>query len=268
MAESAAVVESWRIELNLNDLKRRVVLAFFAHPDDAEILCVGTLIRLADAGWEIHVATATAGDCGSATLPANEIARIRRGEAAAAGESVGATYHCLEECDVNVVFNIATNRKAIDLFRSVAPSLVFTHPRHDYMLDHEQVHLLARSATFSFPIPNASQLPLQSGSSVPWLYYCDPIEGKDPYTGEVVRPTALIDISSVMPRKTRMLACHASQREWLRSHHGMDEYIEAMKQHSEIRGREIGVPYAEAFVQHRGHAYPQSNLLLELLGGN
>ena len=42
-------------------------LTFLAHPDDAEILCAGTLIRLADAGWEIHVATATPGDCGTMT---------------------------------------------------------------------------------------------------------------------------------------------------------------------------------------------------------
>ena len=54
------------------------LLAFAAHPDDAEILCAGTLIRLADAGWKVHIATATAGDCGSMTLPANEIAEIRR----------------------------------------------------------------------------------------------------------------------------------------------------------------------------------------------
>ena len=55
---------------------------------------------------------------------------------------IGATFHCLEERDVNVNFNKATNHKAIDLFREIAPSLVFTHPHHKYMLDHEQVHLL------------------------------------------------------------------------------------------------------------------------------
>jgi LmbE family N-acetylglucosaminyl deacetylase len=36
---------------------RRVAATLLAHPDDAEILCAGTLIRLADAGWEIHIAT-------------------------------------------------------------------------------------------------------------------------------------------------------------------------------------------------------------------
>lgn len=251
----------------INQGIRKVALSLLAHPDDAEILCAGTLIRLVEAGWEVHIVTATAGDCGSTTLPKAEIAAIRRGEGTAAAESIGATYHCLEECDVNVIFNKAANRKAIDLFRQVAPSLVFTHPRHDYMLDHEQVHQLARSASFGYPVPNASSLPLVKGSAIPWLYYCDPIEGTDPYTGECVQPTKRVDISKTIDAKTEMLACHASQREWLRSHHGMDEYIEAMKRHSAMRGAELGTEYAEAFTQHRGHPFPQTDILQELLGG-
>jgi LmbE family N-acetylglucosaminyl deacetylase len=251
---------------NLPD--RRIALAFLAHPDDAEFFCAGTLIRLADAGWEVHVATATPGDCGSTTLSADEIAEVRRGEAAAAVRKFGATYHCLEERDVSVVFDKTSNRKAIDLFRRIAPLLVFSHPRHDYMLDHEQVHLLARSAAFSYPIPNASSLPLAEGSAIPWLYYCDPAEGKDPYSGESVRPTVRVDISREIDRKIEVLACHESQRAWLRAHHGMDEYIEAMKRLCVRRGHELGTTYAEAFIQHAGHAFPQTDILHELFGEN
>ena len=37
-----------------------------AHPDDAEFLCAGTLIRLKqEHGWEVHIASMTPGDCGS-----------------------------------------------------------------------------------------------------------------------------------------------------------------------------------------------------------
>jgi LmbE family N-acetylglucosaminyl deacetylase len=244
--------------------QRRVALSLLAHPDDAEMFCAGTLIRLADAGWEVHIATVAAGDCGSMTLPRGEIAAIRKREGVAAAARIGATYHCLDEPDVQVVFDKATNRKAIDLLRRIAPTLLFTHPRHDYMLDHEQVHLLARSAAFSYPIPNASELPLVPGSAIPWLYYCDPVEAREPYTGDLMTPTTFVDISKQLDRKIEMLACHASQRDWLRAHHGMDEYIDAMKRHSALRGSQSGVTYAEAFVQHRGHPYPQSDLLAEL----
>ena len=131
-------------------------MTLLAHPDDAEFQCAGTLIRLADAGWEIHIATVANGDCGSTTLSCEEIAAARRREGGAAASKIGAAYHCLNEPDIQVVFDKATNRKVIDLFRQVAPTLLFTHPRHDYMLDHEQVHLLARAAAFSYSIPNAS----------------------------------------------------------------------------------------------------------------
>jgi hypothetical protein len=58
-----------------------------------------------------------------------------------------------------------------------------------------------------------------------------------------------------------MLACHISQREWLKQHHGMDEYLIAMKRQSQETGKKVHKPYAEGFRQHLGHAYPQDNLL-------
>jgi LmbE family N-acetylglucosaminyl deacetylase len=241
--------------------QRRVAMTLLAHPDDAEILCAGTLVRLADAGWQIHIATVAAGDCGSATLGRTEIAAIRRQEGIAAAAKIGAIYHCLEEPDVHVAFGKSTISKVIDLLRRIAPTLLFTHPRHDYMLDHEQTHLLARAAAFSYPIPNASQLPLIDGSAIPWVYYCDSVEGRDPYSGELVTPTTYVDVTAQLDRKIEMLACHASQRDWLRAHHGMDEYIEAMKRYGAERGQQIGVAFAEAFVQHRGHPFPTSDLL-------
>ena len=142
---------------------------------------------------------------------------------------------------------------------------MFTHAAKDYMIDHEQTSLLARSASFLFGAPNISTHPRHPDSHVPWLYYCDPVDGIDPL-GNPVSPTTFIDVTKQMDTKTKMLACHASQREWLRAHHGMDEYIESMKRHAEMRGKAAGVKFAEAFVQHRGHAYPPNDLLKELFG--
>lgn len=246
--------------------ERKVALAFLAHPDDAEFQCGGTLALLSQAGWEVHIATASPGDKGTTIHTPEEIAAIRRAEGAAAAQLIGAQYHCLEERDLNVVFDRTSIPKAIDLMRSLAPSLVITHPRLDYMLDHEQTHLLARAAAFAYPIPNASILPVAPGSSVPWMYYCDPPEMIDPYSGARVKPTTYVDVSQVMPTKTAMLAAHASQREWLRAHHGMDEYIDSMHRHAAARGAEIGVRYAEGFVQHLGHPHPRTNLLAAVIG--
>jgi len=257
-----------RFQITINAVQHptnKTVLSFLAHPDDAEFLCAGTLVRLKEAGWAIHIASATPGDCGTMTDDSWKISATRTGEAARAASLMGATYHCLGEQDVRVVYDKPTVQKAVDLFRRVAPALVFTHAPKDYMMDHEMVSLLARAASFGYGAPNVSVHPRKSESMVPWLYYCDPVEGIDPF-GNEIQPTTVIDISEQMKTKTAMLACHASQREWLRAHHGMDEYIDAMKRHSARRGSQIGAAAAEAFVQHRGHSYPRNDILAELFG--
>ena len=242
-----------------------IVLSFLAHPDDAEILCGGTLIRLAEAGWHVHIATVTPGDCGTTSVSRWEISAIRTAEPQRAAEMIGAEYHCLDERDGLVVYDKPTVQKTIDLFRRLSPRLVVTHAPKDYMMDHEMVSLLARAASFVYASPNVSPHPLGSGSGVPHLYYCDPVGGIDPL-GHEVKPTTLIDITRQIDKKLAMLACHASQREWLRAHHGMDEYVEATRRHALERGQRLGTGYAEAFIQHRGHAYPQDDLLTGLFG--
>jgi LmbE family N-acetylglucosaminyl deacetylase len=244
-----------------------IVLSILAHPDDAEILCAGVLARLVrEQGWQAHIATMTPGDCGSAEHPADEISRIRRAEGAAAARHIGAVYHCLEERDLVVFYNECALEKVTRLLRQVRPRIVFTHSPADYMLDHEMTSSLARAAAFAAPIPNflADRGLGPVLDHIPHLYYCDPIEGKDPL-GRAVTPEFCIDISSVIDVKEAMLASHASQRDWLLKHHGIDQYLKAMRDWSAQRGQRCGVRYAEGFRQHRGHSYPQDNLLAATL---
>jgi LmbE family N-acetylglucosaminyl deacetylase len=246
----------------------RTAIAVLAHPDDAEFLCAGTLVRLRkEHGWSIHLATMTAGDCGSAEHEPDEIARIRRSEGKAAAEAIGGTYHCLEERDLRVVFNEIVLEKVVRLLNAVRAQVVFTHSPDDYHLDHEETCKIVRAATFAAPIPNFLHRrhvhpPLDH---IPHLYYCDPLEGKDAF-GNPIEPLFRIDISSAIEEKARMLACHESQRAWLRKHHGVDNLVESMKEWGATQGKRAGVQYAEGFRQHLGHSYPKANILMELLG--
>jgi LmbE family N-acetylglucosaminyl deacetylase len=247
---------------------RDAVVSMLAHPDDAEFLCAGTLIRLArERGWQVHIATMTPGDCGSAELGPEEIAAIRRAEAAQAAALLGATYNCMEERDLRVVHCDRTVELVTRLLRLVQPRIVLTHSPADYMLDHEMTSMIVRAAVFAAPIPNYL---LGSGeppplARMPHLYYCDPIEGKDAL-GRPVEPAFCIDVSAVLETKEAMLSAHASQRDWLLKHHGMDHYLQSMRDWGAVRGRPAGVAHAEGFRQHLGHSYPQDNLLAELLG--
>jgi LmbE family N-acetylglucosaminyl deacetylase len=245
-----------------------VVLSILAHPDDAEFLCAGALIRLVrQHGWRAHIATMTPGDCGSVEHGPEEISLIRREEGRRAAGVIGAAYHCLEERDLSIFYNDRTLEKVTRLLRKVGPRLVLTHSPADYMVDHEMTSTIVRAATFAAPIPN-----FQHGSGlppvlehIPHLYYCDPIEGKDALGREVV-PGFCIDISSAIETKAAMLASHASQRAWLLKQHGIDQYLDAMRHWGANRGQGCGVGFAEGFRQHLGHSYPQDNLLGQLLG--
>jgi len=247
-----------------------VALALVAHPDDVEFLCAGTLVRLArEHGWQVHLATMTAGDCGSAEHGPQEISVIRRAEAKASADRLGAPYHCVGALDLRVYLNDDLVDRVVRLLAEVRPSVVFTHSPDDYHMDHELTSRVVRAATFAAPIPNflhGRWGGLRPLDHVPHLYYCDPVEGKDLF-GRPIRPAFWVEVTQQMEEKERMLACHASQRDWLIKHHGMDDYLRAMRDWSAKQGRAAGVPFAEGFRQHLGHSYPQDNLIGRLLGG-
>jgi LmbE family N-acetylglucosaminyl deacetylase len=248
----------------MNEPANKCCVALMAHPDDAEILCAGTLARLAELGWKIHIASMTAGDCGTTELPAAEISSVRKNEAQKSAALIGGQYHCLEELDGFVCYDQPTLRKVVDLFRTLTPALVLTHAQQDYMMDHEQTCLLARGASFLFAAPNASKLPLSPNARVPHLYFADPIEGLD-HAGQITKPTTVIRVDATMGRKLEMLACHESQMKWLRAHNQSGDPFAMVRKLAEIRGGLIGARHGEGFVQFRAHGHPADDLLATLL---
>jgi N-acetylglucosamine malate deacetylase 1 len=252
----------------------RSVLAIGAHPDDVEISCSGTLKLLQNAGLEIHVATMSAGDCGSSELSRQAIAEKRRREAENACELLQAEYHYVGFQDFAIFNDDNHNRHVTALLRRAKPDIVFTHPPSDYIADHEITSILVRNACFYAGVKNYETSGIgsfQALSRIPYLFYFDAIEGLDIF-GRRQEPEFYVDIAAHIEFKTEMLSCHESQREWLLVHHGVDDYLSSMRLWATIRGREASrasgrqVSYGEAFRQHRGHAYPASNVLKELLG--
>ena len=248
-----------------NPANDKTILGLFAHPDDAEFMCAGTLALLHRRGWKIHIATMTPGDCGTVEYSREEISRIRKGEAAKSAGLLDGSYHCLECDDAFIMYDRQTLLKAIELVRKVRPAVVFTLSPSVYMVDHETAGRIARTACFACGVVNIETAGAEPFEPIPYLYYTDPIEGKDNFGAEVKAGT-IVDITGVMDIKEKMLCCHESQRNWLLKHHGIDNYVIAMKELSQKRGREIGSYFAEGFRQHLGHAYPQDNILKAELG--
>jgi LmbE family N-acetylglucosaminyl deacetylase len=243
------------------------ILAITAHPDDAEFQCAGTLILLRKLGHKIAIMTVNNGSCGSVDKKPGEIKAIRAGEARRAAKLIGADYFCAGINDLESVFDNKTRRMLCEIVRVFAPNIILAPYPGDYMSDHEIASRLARDATFTATLPNyptgaRHAAPILKG--IPHLYYLLPTEGRDHFGAEVV-PDFVVNISGVISLKTEMLACHASQREWLRAEHGMDEYVEFMKRDAARVGAMCGFKYGEGFIQHRGHAYPRDNIIAKAL---
>lgn len=249
-----------------DELDRRV-LSVMAHPDDSEILVGGTLLLLHAAGWKVGIVTMTAGDCGSMTHTKEEITRIRRREAEEAADLLDAWYRCAGLQDLEIFANASNQRRVVELMRRFRPDLVLTHSPADYLVDHEETARLTRSAAFAAGAPlyrTGEVPPAESLDATPALYYADPVEGVDAM-GRRVSPQFYVDVGERIDEKAELLARHASQREWLRAYHGMDRYIEQMKEYARSYGEECGAEYAEGFRQHRGHGYPREPRLQDAL---
>jgi LmbE family N-acetylglucosaminyl deacetylase len=210
----------------------------------------------------------TPGDCGSAEYDADAIADIRRAEAKAAADLLGADCLCLEFRDLAIFNDDESRRRVTEWLRRTRPDLILTAPPIDYHCDHEMTSLLVRDACFAAPIQNYATRqwdPAPPLDRIPHLYFVDMLGGGD--RDGISQPVGFhVDVTPVYDLKRAMLACHASQRNWLMRQHGIDEYLDAQAVWSAKRGAEIGSAHAEAFRQYLGHPYPGDNRLLTLLG--
>jgi LmbE family N-acetylglucosaminyl deacetylase len=177
---------------------------------------------------------------------------------------IGARYICVELRDMAVFNDDASRRKVTEVVRQVQPELVITASPVDYHPDHEAACTLVRDACFAAGCPNYATGTAPAIDWIPHLYFMDPVEGVD-RDRRVITPDFLVDVGKTFATKRNMLACHESQREWLRRHHHMDNYLETMELWTRERGKLLGVEFAEGFRRYHCHPYPQTPLLEELL---
>src|SRR3954449_11264899 len=108
----------------LLDAVPRRVLAIYAHPDDPEVSCGGTLARWSAAGAEVHVVICTRGDKGSSdpAVDPDALAARRAGEVAAAGEVLHLAGHVvLDHDDGTLEDSLAFREELVRLVREVRP---------------------------------------------------------------------------------------------------------------------------------------------------
>jgi LmbE family N-acetylglucosaminyl deacetylase len=217
-------------------------LAVYAHPDDPEVSCGGTLARWSDAGAEVHVVVVGRGDKGSSDpeVDPDDLAERRAAEVAAAGKVLGlAGHHLLGVPDGEIDNTPELRGRLVALVRAVRPDVVvcpdptavFFGRRYFNHRDHREVGW----ATLDAVAPAAG-----SPRYFPDAGPAHQVEAV--YLSGTLEADAWVDIGAVVDRKAEALACHESQLgeagEWLR---------QVVRQRAEEAGRQAGVDYAEGF---------------------
>ena len=126
------------------------VLAIAAHPDDVELTCGGTLIKMARAGYRTAILDLTAGETGTRGNP-----QLRAQEAAAAAQTLGVAERANAGLpDAHLHNSDATRRTAVEWIRHFHPATVilpFPVGRHP---DHIAASEVARDACYLAGLTN------------------------------------------------------------------------------------------------------------------
>ena len=239
-------------------------IAIAAHPDDIEFLMSGTLMLLRSHGYQIHYWNLANGCCGSSKYDAQTIAQIRREEAYSAAKAIGATFHESICNDLEIFYDRKLLGKVASVIRDIAPQIVLTHSPVDYMEDHTNACRLAVTAAFTRGMPNfPTDPPRDAITNSITVYHAQPYSHHDPL-GKLVEPELVVDTSELIDLKKKMLAKHASQKQWLDESQGVDSYLDAMAALDAEVGRMSSIfKYAEGWRRHLhlGFCGPQDDPL-------
>ena len=219
------------------------VLAVVAHPDDAELLCAGTLARAKADGATVGTCVLCQCDKGQPSRPIQNLAAVRRKEMAAAAKLLGAELFLGEFPDGALVDGEPQRLKVVEQFRRFRPTLVLAHAPEDYHPDHRAASTLAEAASWSCA-SRGVKTKSAFMDAPPALWWMDTIAMSS------FSPEFFVDISAHYSLKEQMLACHKSQL--ARGSDGdFSPLSELVRIQYRARGQQSNVFAAEAFRSHQ-----------------
>ena len=175
------------------------VLAIFAHRDDAELTCGGTLIKLASQGRRTGVLDLTQGEMGSrgsAALRAEEAERAAAIMGLCVRENLGLP-------DAGIMNTPETRRLLTRALRRLRPAIVIAPAQQGRHPDHRVTSELVRDACFVSGLAKVE--PDLEKHRPRKVLHCIT------YREDHIRPTFVVDISAEFERKLDAIRCYGSQ---------------------------------------------------------
>jgi LmbE family N-acetylglucosaminyl deacetylase len=158
----------------LNFLNERL-LAVVAHPDDAELLCAGTLARAKQDGAAIAIGVLCQGNKGQPDPPIENLGAVRSQEMHAAAKLLGAELFEGGVDDSELFDSAGSRRTVIEWIRTFRPTLVLGHAASDYHPDHRAASAIAEAACW-FCASAGHRTGSPPLASPPVLWWMDTVE--------------------------------------------------------------------------------------------
>jgi bacillithiol biosynthesis deacetylase BshB1 len=221
------------------------LLAIAAHPDDVELTCGGTLLKMAHAGYKTGILDLTAGEMGTRGTP-----ETRAKEAAKAARLLRVTWRGTLGVPDSDVQPIRQHKlRLASVIRELRPKTViipYWEARHP---DHYHASALGYEGCF---LAGLKQLPLDGEPHRPFkILYSTAFAS--------VRPTFIVDITAQFEQRRRAILAFSSQfhpgkgessRQFKKTNIflAIDRLEDQMNHLARHYGEMIGVKYGEPFL--------------------
>lgn len=237
-------------------IKNKLDLLFFgAHPDDVELNCGGTLLKLIHDGKKAGIIDLTKGELSTRGDTAS-----RKKETKAASDLIGLTVReNLNIADGNIEVNKINKTKVITSIRKYKPEIIFAPFCFDRHPDHVNSSNLIRESVFYSGLEKIVTGSFKAYKPKKVFYY------RNAYDMPV---SFIFDISSTFQMKKQVLNCYKTQffnpgsnePETFISSKLFDKEIESRARHF---GFKIGVEFGEPFFSYE-QIKVDTNILFEI----
>ncbi|KGK41845.1 GlcNAc-PI de-N-acetylase [Nitrincola sp. A-D6] len=215
------------------------ILVVAAHPDDEVLGCGGTLVKHTLAGDRVHIVFMADGETSRPSSTSEASARERM--AHQAGEVLGAqSLHFLGFPDnaMDSLPLLHITQKLESIIQPLQPDTIYTHFGGDLNIDHRLTYQAVMTACRPQPESSVKKI------------YCFEVASSTEWASQIdvpFRPQRFVDISAVLAQKKRALDFYSKElRPWP---HTRSE--EAITLKAQVRGNQVGMSAAEAFMVER-----------------
>lgn len=182
------------------------IIAFGAHPDDAEFQIGGTALKWATLGHKVKFVSCTNGDIGHWKMSGGELSKRRTAEVKECAKRWGIEVEVLDIHDGELEHTLENRKIIARLIRDWQADLVFGHRPYDYHPDHRNVGMLVRDAAFMVMVPNYVPDTPPIWHRTAFFYFPDSFTKPYPFEADVA-----VSIDDVFEKKIHGLDALESQ---------------------------------------------------------